>query len=120
MDLSLTPLPYVPSTLAIERLPAERLAQNATLKEPERIQELSRQFEALLLRQILKEARKTVVESGLFETSTATDIYHDMVNNQLAESISRSGTFGLARQLQQELSRQAAANPDSADTSHEP
>jgi Rod binding domain-containing protein len=33
-----------------------------------------------------------------------------MINNQLADSISRSGTFGLARSLQHELARQVLPN----------
>ncbi len=95
-------------------LPLERLAANTSLTREEKVGELARQFEAVLLRQILNEAQKTVIHSNLNPESTASSVYQDMIANQLAENISRSGTFGLARSLQQQLTQQL--NPS---TSHE-
>jgi len=87
-------------------LPLEQLARNPNLSEPQKIGELSRQFEAMLLRQILQNARKTVIQSDLEQPSVANDIYQDMVTQQLAEAMSKSGSFGLARSLEKELTRQ--------------
>lgn len=87
-------------------LSLEQLAANAHLSEPEKIGELSRQFEAVLLRQILSEAQKTVFKSKSSNDSTARSIYQDMTTNQLADSISKSGSFGLARSLNQQLVHQ--------------
>ena len=85
---------------------AEDLAKNNSISEREKVHELSRQFEALLLRQILNEAQKTVIQSKLMPKSSAHDLYQDMSVNQLADSISQAGTFGLAHSLEQELTRQ--------------
>jgi Rod binding domain-containing protein len=87
-------------------VPPERLAANPNLSDQQKVAELSRQFESMLLRQILQNARKTVIESDLEEKSVANDIYDDMVTSQLAEAMSKSGSFGLARALEKDLTRQ--------------
>jgi peptidoglycan hydrolase FlgJ len=91
-----------PRNAAIEVAP-ERLAGNSTLTESEKITEASRQFEAILLRQILEETQKTVISSKFSDNSTAGGIYRDMVTNQLADSISKSGSFGLAGIFERQL-----------------
>jgi flagellar protein FlgJ len=89
----------------------ERLAGNPHLSEPEKIAEASRQFEAVLLRQILEAAQKTVIPSKLADDSTAASIYRDMITNQLADSISESGAFGLAKTFEQQLNRPSTPAP---------
>lgn len=91
-------------------IPIEHLADDKTLSKSEKIAEASRQFEAVLLRQILGSARKTVFKSAVSEESLSSGIYQDMVTDQLAESISRSGAFGLARSLQSQLQHQLDAD----------
>jgi Rod binding domain-containing protein len=92
-------------------LPAEQLGANAHLSEPEKVKRLSRQFEALLARQILQEARKTVIPSKFTTDSATNAIYQDMVNYQLAEGISHAGGFGLAATLEKQLTRQLHHTP---------
>jgi peptidoglycan hydrolase FlgJ len=104
--MNVAPLPSFHASVKADRLPLEKLAGNAALTEKEKIQELSRQFEALLVRQILKDARKSVIKSDLFPQSLSSDIYQDMINSQLADSISHSGTLGLAQHLEREFLRQ--------------
>ena len=87
-------------------LPLDRLATNSQLSEKEKIGELSRQFEAVLLRQILADAQKTIFHSKYSENSAASSIYQDMITNQLADDISKSGTVGLACSLNQQLTHQ--------------
>jgi Rod binding domain-containing protein len=87
-------------------LPLEKLAGNPALSEQEKVAEVSRQFEAVLLRQILGAARKTIFKSKFSEDSMASGIYQDMTTSQLADAISRSGGFGLARSLEAQLIRQ--------------
>jgi Rod binding domain-containing protein len=87
-------------------LPLEQLAGNASLTEAQKIAEGARQFEALLLRQILQESQKTVFQSKFTDNSTAAGIYRDLVTQQLAESISKSGSLGLAKSLEGQLQAQ--------------
>jgi Rod binding domain-containing protein len=82
----------------------ETLAANPNIPDTEKVAEVSRQFEAVLLRQIFQDIRKPVLDSE--SESTTNGIYSDMINNQLADSISRSGEFGLAKSLQTQLGRQ--------------
>ena len=87
-------------------IPPEQIANNSQLTEEQKVGEATRQFEAILLRQILASTQKTVIPSEFSDNSTASSIYHDLVTQQLADSISKSGTFGLARTLQRQLTRQ--------------
>ena len=97
-------------------LPIEKLAMidSECFRIPRRLARRCRQFEAVFLRQILQEARKTVISSSSNHDSTISGIYGDMVNNQLADSISRSGAFGLAKSLQGQLVHQVLPHADTA------
>src|ERR1700749_835304 len=102
--------PLNPHIDATEIAP-ERLAGNSALTENQKIAEASRRFEAVLLKQILESSQKTVIKSKYSNDSTASGIYHDMVTTQLADSISKSGSFGLAKSFEQQLERPTAASP---------
>jgi Rod binding domain-containing protein len=100
------------------QLPLESLAGNTKLSDNDKIAEVSRQFEAVLLRQIMQDIRKPVLASD-DDDSTVSGIYSDMINNQMADSISRSGSFGLARSLQTQLGHQVLAHSPSSPHSTE-
>ena len=84
-------------------VPLDRLADDAQLAQSKKVAEVSRQFEAVLLRQILDNAQKTVFQSKMTPQSASTGIYQDLMTNQLAEQISRSGALGLGRSLGRQL-----------------
>ena len=87
-------------------VPLERLAGDARLTEQQKIGEAGRQFEAILLRQVLTEAQKTTIKSKYSDDSMANSIYRDMTVKQLADSMSRAGGIGLARALNKQLTKQ--------------
>ncbi len=97
-------------------VPLEAIAHDRALTPQQKVAEVSRQFEALMLRQILQETQKTVISSTYTDNSTTAGIYNSMVVNQLADDISKSGTLGLAQTLEQQLGRQlgstSPAGPD--------
>ena len=93
----------------LSNVPLEHLASSTQIDQKDKIAEVSRAFEAVLLRQILQETQKPSFKSKLSGNSATDGIYHDMVVNQLAESISKSGTFGLAKHFAGQLQRQAGA-----------
>ncbi len=72
---------------------------------------MSRQFEAVLLRQILASAQKTIFASSMNPQSVSTGIYQDLITNQLADNISHSGAFGLARSLEKQLRHELRTEP---------
>jgi Rod binding domain-containing protein len=85
-------------------LPLEKLASSKEIPQQAKIAEVSRQFEAVLLRQILGQAQKPMFKSSLFPAGGATNaIYQDMVTQQLADRISQGGTFGFAKVLEKQL-----------------
>lgn len=102
MELS----PLSRSTVQAADIPMEKLAGHLKLSEAEKISEVSRQFEAVLLRQILAHAQKTHFPSKYSGNPATSGIYQDMVTNQLADGISKSGAFGLAQSLEKQLSRE--------------
>lgn len=97
-------------------VPLEQLAGNSHLTQDEKVTEATRQFEAVLLRQILSNARKTIIHSDEESESSVNDVYQDMVTSQMADAISQSGAFGLARSLQVQLRHQTldSASPSAA------
>jgi Rod binding domain-containing protein len=103
--------PLNPHIVASEIAP-ERLAKNSKLTDQQKIAEASRQFESILLKQILESSQKTVIKSKLADDSTASSIYHDMVTTRLADSISKSGSFGLSKTFEQQLNRPHGPRPD--------
>jgi Rod binding domain-containing protein len=92
----------------------EQLAGNSRLTEKQKIAEASRQFESVLLQQILGESQKTVIKSEFSDNSTAAGIYQDLITKTLSDNISKSGAFGLAKVFEQQLNRPADVNPKSA------
>lgn len=114
-------------------LPLEKLATSTEVSDQDKVSEVSRQFEALLLRQILSQANKPLFKSTLLETDNSTNaIYHDLITEQMADRISRGGSFGFANVLNHQLAaqiikkdeagavstREAAAKPSSAPALH--
>jgi Rod binding domain-containing protein len=87
------------------QLPLDSLAGNPSISDADKVAEVSRQFEAVLLRQIFQDIRKPVLAPAEGD-ATASGVYSDMINNQLADSISRSGGFGLAKSLAAQLAHQ--------------
>jgi flagellar protein FlgJ len=106
--------------LDASEVPMEQIAGNKALTEDQKIGEATRQFEAVLLRQILESTQKTVIKSKYSEDSATTDIYRDMITNQLADSISKSGGLGLGDTLKREFTRQlhAASGKDEPATTN--
>lgn len=96
----------LPSAIKPGEIPLEKLEGSSRLTEAQKVGEVARQFEAVLLRQILSAARKNVIKSEFSSESSTSGIYNDMINNQMADDISKSGVFGLARSLQTQLTRQ--------------
>jgi flagellar protein FlgJ len=95
----------------------ERLAGNSRLTQDQKIAEASRQFEAVMLRQILSDSQKTVISSEFSDNSTAAGIYQDLMTNTLADNISKSGRFGLAKVFEQQLSRPSGTESTSGQQS---
>ena len=105
---------YQPSPLA-STSDLGRLANHPHLKEEEKMEAVAKEFEVMLVKQVLKSAQQPMTDSGstLFPTQGTGAIYGDMMVDTLAGSIGRAGQLGLARMFQQQLASQPTgeANP---------
>jgi Rod binding domain-containing protein len=61
---------------------------------PDEIRQASEQFEAIFLRQILRDLRKTATLSG--EPSFMTGFYTELFDEHVADHLARAGGLGLA------------------------
>ena len=64
--------------------------------EKKRLRQVSEDFEALMINQMLKKMRKTVDKSGLIDGGMAEQIFEDMLYDEYAKEFSKTKTFGLA------------------------
>jgi len=94
-------------------LSLDQLAASTQVPESEKVAEVSRAFEAVLLRQILSESQRPVFQSAYVSNTAVDGIYRDLIVNQMAETISKSGSFGLGKSLTRELQRQSGAAKNS-------
>jgi peptidoglycan hydrolase FlgJ len=107
-------IPPIQSPIDTSNVPVEQLAGNKHLTQQQKIHEASRQFEVIMLQQILSEMQKPVIKSEFTDDSTASDIYQSYATNALAESMSKSGSFGFAKIFEQQLTPHTAGNEHKA------
>lgn len=70
-----------------------------------RLEKACKDFEAIILNQMLSAMRKTVPESGLFEKSFGQKIYQSMSDEELSKNMAHNKGMGLGEMLFQQLSQ---------------
>jgi len=96
-----------------DKVDLARVASNSTLSESEKLLVATKHFEALLARQILNDAYKPVLGDGMGMKGVSSEIYRDMIVNQLGDAIGKSGAFGIASSMHGQLvAEQAAKTPN--------
>jgi Rod binding domain-containing protein len=92
--------------MSSHHIAVEHLANNTQMSDDQKVAEIGRHFEAILLRQFLGEATKPMFGAGQTGINSATkSIYQDMMVNTLAEQISKTGQFGLAESFKTQLTQ---------------
>ena len=81
----------------------EQLKQQARQDEKGALKAVARQFEALFLEMVLKEARKTRFDTEGLLSSERTRFFQDWQDRQLAQDLAERGGIGLAEQLVRQL-----------------
>jgi flagellar protein FlgJ len=94
-------------TLAADAQGVAALRQTSRENPQSAIRETARQFEALLLNVMMKSMRDTVGQDGMFD-SEQTRLYTSLLDQQLAQAMSKRG-IGIAAQLERQLSPAAGA-----------
>jgi flagellar protein FlgJ len=100
----------------------DQLRRDAAQDEKATLAEAAVQFEALVIGMMLKSARDASLGSGLFDSSQ-TQQYLELMDQQVALDLARSGGFGFGRMIVEQLSEQppaADARPARADSVRAP
>lgn len=74
-------------------------------KEDADLKAVSRQFESLLVNQMVSAMRKTVIRQGLIPESNAEKIYQSMLDQQYSERIAEGEGMGLSKLVYERLLR---------------
>ncbi len=75
--------------------------------DPDKLQAACKGFESLFINQMMQQMRKTVPQDGLFNGGRAEKIYTEMLDSEMAQSISNRGGMGLAAMLYRQLATEA-------------
>ncbi len=84
---------------------ADATQKSPSPAEEKKITEASKNFEALLLHQMLKSMWESVPAGGLFGDSNESQMYRDMFNEALADSISEGSGIGVREMVARDLRR---------------
>jgi peptidoglycan hydrolase FlgJ len=80
----------IPIKKSAPQSPEKISAQKSKLKKS------AEGFEAIFIRQLLSTMRATIPEGGMLGSGMAGDIYGDIINNAMSETMSKKSAFGLA------------------------
>lgn len=74
--------------------------------EKEKLKEKTEEFEAIFIKMMLDSMDKTIdKKNNPFYGGNAEDIFNDMLNNNRSKDMSKSGDFGIAEMLYNQLSK---------------
>lgn len=85
------------------------MAHSRHVSEKQKAAAVSGQFEALLVKQYLKQALKPMFKGIFDETGGASGMYRHLFTDALAESIAQGGGFGVSTMLQMHLNKKVDA-----------
>ena len=77
----------------------------ANQRDKQALKKSCQDFEAIFVQSMFQAMRKTVPEGGLFEESSPTKIYQDMLDQEIATQISRHQSLGLAEQMYRQMEK---------------
>ncbi len=106
-------LPFDPRYNAQQAL-AVQPNKNVDHNDPESLRKVCRQFEEAFVQQMFKQMRATVPEGGLFDNGNDYQIYRDMMDAQIAQSVAQRGELGIGDMLYNQLSRSLEQVEDEA------
>lgn len=98
--------------LAIDAAGLDGLKRMAREQSPEALHRATQQFEALFLQMVMKAMREASPQDGIMDSNT-TRMYRDMLDQQLAQTLSQRGATGLAAMMERQLTP-TPSNPGAA------
>jgi peptidoglycan hydrolase FlgJ len=76
-----------------------------TQRDRKSLKKSCQEFEAIFIQSMFKAMRKTVPESGLIKEDNASELYRDMLDQEVASKISRQQSLGLADQMYRQMEK---------------
>jgi len=73
--------------------------QSSLPKDRKALKKSCQDFEAIFIQSMFKAMRKTVPEGELFKENNASEMYQDMLDQEIATKISQKQSIGLAEQM---------------------
>lgn len=83
--------------------PGNGVADAAGPVQPDRLEQASRDFEAILIQEMLKAMRETVPEGGLLDAGRSEEMFSAMLDDQVARSAASRSEGSLAAALYRQL-----------------
>jgi len=87
---------------ALQMTPSSDARRDATLEE----------YEKLFVHQLVKAMRETVPEDPLFGKSSQRDVFYDMLDDQVAEVMAKSGQLGIADHIRSQIALLESPRPE--------
>ncbi len=83
-------------------------------KSDKQLRDTANQFEEVIIRQLLKEMRKTVPNNGFIERSHATEMYMEMVDDHMSKQLADANAIGIGDIIYDEMKQKndSIVNPD--------
>jgi len=86
--------------------PLEKLDEKKLTKNDKSLKEATEDFESIFIKMLLDAQDKTIDrEDSLFYGGNGEDIFRGMLNEERSKSMAKSGEFGLAKLMYEQLSR---------------
>lgn len=105
----------IASTTSVDLSMSLQSAQQSRVDEHDKAVDVAKKFEALLLFTMMKSMRASLSEDPL-TGSEQQDMYLEMMDREIAESIAKAGGLGMQSMLEEQLSPAPAAVTASQDS----
>ena len=96
------------------------MAHSKNISQKQKNAAVSQQFEAVLVKQFLKEALKPMFEGVFNEDAGAHRMYRHFFTDAISESVAQGGGFGISNILQQQLNQKISTPFSPKDDSIDP
>jgi flagellar protein FlgJ len=100
------------TSIAAPQIPALSPGLDAPSKKdtPEKIEQAARQFESLLIAQLMKSMHETGSKGWLGEQDESSECASEMAEEQFAQALANGGGLGLSRMIIQGLTKSSEAS----------
>lgn len=86
--------------------PTQKFDEKKVSKDDKNLRQATEEFEAIFIKMLLDAQDKTIDREGsLFYGGNSEDIFRGMLNEERSKSMAKSGEFGLAKLMYDQLSR---------------